>query len=115
MIQMTSNLDGETKDAFTESVRARYDAYGWHTDLVTDGTDVDAILQLLKKAKAAGKPSLIEIKTVIGYGSPSKAGSNALTVLLLVQKRQKQLVRHLIGTMLHLKFQLKSMRTSKLM
>ena len=71
------NLDGETKDAFTESVRARYDAYGWHTDLVTDGTDVDAIFAAIEKAKAAGKPSLIEIKTVIGYGSPSKAGSNA--------------------------------------
>ncbi|HFR3551243.1 TPA: transketolase [Streptococcus suis] len=71
------NLDGETKDAFTESVRARYDAYGWHTDLVTDGTDVDAIFAAIEKAKAAGKPSLIEIKTVIGYGSPNKAGSNA--------------------------------------
>ncbi|HFI0762090.1 TPA: transketolase [Streptococcus suis] len=71
------NLDGETKDAFTESVRARYDAYGWHTDLVTDGTDVDVIFAAIEKAKAAGKPSLIEIKTVIGYGSPSKAGSNA--------------------------------------
>lgn len=71
------NLDGETKDAFTESVRARYDAYGWHTDLVTDGTDVDAIFAAIEKAKVAGKPSLIEIKTVIGYGSPSKAGSNA--------------------------------------
>ena len=48
------NLDGETKDAFTESVRARYDAYGWHTDLVTDGTDVDAIFAAIEKAKAAG-------------------------------------------------------------
>lgn len=71
------NLDGETKDAFTENVRARYDAYGWHTDLVTDGTDVDAIFAAIEKAKTAGKPSLIEIKTVIGYGSPNKAGSNA--------------------------------------
>lgn len=71
------NLDGETKDAFTENVRARYDAYGWHTDLVTDGTDADAIFAAIEKAKAAGKPSLIEIKTVIGYGSPNKAGSNA--------------------------------------
>ncbi|HFI0172416.1 TPA: transketolase [Streptococcus suis] len=71
------NLDGETKDAFTENVRARYDAYGWHTDLVTDGTDVDAIFAAIEKAKAAGKPSLIEVKTVIGHGSPNKAGSNA--------------------------------------
>ncbi|HFI0119268.1 TPA: transketolase [Streptococcus suis] len=71
------NLDGETKDSFTEDVRARYNAYGWHTDLVTDGTDVDAIFAAIEKAKAAGKPSLIEVKTVIGHGSPNKAGSNA--------------------------------------
>lgn len=72
------NLDGETKDAFTEDVRARYNAYGWHTDLVADGTDVDAIFAAIKKAKAAGKPSLIEIKTVIGHGSPNKQGTNAV-------------------------------------
>ncbi|MCP1639558.1 transketolase [Streptococcus gallinaceus] len=70
-------LDGETKDAFTENVRARYDAYGWHTALVEDGTDVDAIHAAIEEAKVAGKPSLIEVKTVIGYGSPAKAGSNA--------------------------------------
>lgn len=72
------NLDGETKDSFTEDVRARYNAYGWHTDLVTDGTDVDAIFAAIEKAKAAGKPSLIEIKTVIGHGSPNKQGTNAV-------------------------------------
>lgn len=72
------NLDGETKDAFTEDVRARYNAYGWHTDLVADGTDVDAIFAAIEKAKAAGKPSLIEIKTVIGHGSPNKQGTNAV-------------------------------------
>ncbi|HEM6495420.1 TPA: transketolase [Streptococcus suis] len=72
------NLDGETKDSFTEDVRARYNAYGWHTDLVTDGTDVDAIFTAIEKAKAAGKPSLIEIKTVIGHGSPNKQGTNAV-------------------------------------
>lgn len=70
-------LDGETKDAFTENVRARYDAYGWHTALVEDGTDIEAIHTAIQDAKAAGKPSLIEVKTVIGYGSPAKAGSNA--------------------------------------
>ncbi|WP_105210662.1 transketolase [Streptococcus suis] len=72
------NLDGETKDSFTEDVRARYNAYGWHTDLVTDGTDVDAIFAAIEKAKAAGKPSLIEIKTVIGHGSPNKQGTNGV-------------------------------------
>lgn len=72
------NLDGETKDSFTEDVRARYEAYGWHTDLVTDGTDLVAIHQAIEKAKAADKPALIEVKTVIGYGSPNKQGTNAV-------------------------------------
>lgn len=72
------NLDGETKDSFTEDVRARYEAYGWHTELVTDGTDLVAIHQAIEKAKAADKPALIEVKTVIGYGSPNKQGTNAV-------------------------------------
>ncbi|MCB5009487.1 transketolase [Streptococcus mutans] len=71
-------LDGETNDAFTESVRARYDAYGWHTILVEDGNNVEAIGLAIEESKAAGKPSLIEIKTVIGYGAPTKGGTNAV-------------------------------------
>ncbi|WP_019322321.1 transketolase [Streptococcus mutans] len=71
-------LDGETNDAFTESVRARYDAYGWHTILVEDGNNIEAIGLAIEEAKAAGKPSLIEIKTVIGYGAPTKGGTNAV-------------------------------------
>lgn len=70
-------LDGGTEDAFTENVRERYDAYGWHTALVEDGTDVDAINAAVEEAKKSGKPSLIEVKTVIGYGSPNKQGTNA--------------------------------------
>ncbi|MBF0777955.1 transketolase [Streptococcus cuniculi] len=72
------NLDGETKDSFTEDVRARYEAYGWHTDFVADGTDVVAINQAIEKAKAAGKPALIEVKTIIGHGAPNKQGTNAV-------------------------------------
>ena len=72
------NLDGETKDSFTESVRDRYNAYGWHTALVKDGTDLEAINTAIETAKVSGKPSLIEVKTVIGYGSPNKQGTNAV-------------------------------------
>ena len=72
------NLDGETKDSFTENVRARYDAYGWHTALVEDGTDLEAIQVAIEEAKASGKPSLIEVKTIIGYGSPNKQGTNGV-------------------------------------
>lgn len=72
------NLDGETKDSFTEDVKARYQAYGWHTDLVEDGADVAAIQAAVARAKESGKPSLIEVKTVIGHGSPNKQGTNAV-------------------------------------
>ncbi|VSJ22945.1 transketolase [Streptococcus pneumoniae] len=71
-------LDGETKDTFSENVRACYDAYGWHTVLVEDGTDLAAISTAIETAKFSGKPSLIEVKTVIGYGSPNKSGTNAV-------------------------------------
>ncbi|MFA9413841.1 MULTISPECIES: transketolase [unclassified Streptococcus] len=71
-------LDGETKDAFSENIRARYEAYGWHTTLVEDGTDLKAISSAIDQAKTAGKPSLIEVKTIIGHGAPTKGGSNAV-------------------------------------
>ena len=70
-------LDGELDDAMTENVRARYEAYGWYTALVEDGTDVEAINIAIEAAKSSGKPSLIEVKTVIGHGAPTKGGTNA--------------------------------------
>ncbi|MBS4761851.1 transketolase [Carnobacteriaceae bacterium zg-ZUI252] len=70
-------LDGKTEDALTENVRARYDAYGWHTQLVEDGEDVASIHQAIENAKADPRPSLIEVKTIIGFGSP-KQGTNAV-------------------------------------
>ena len=72
------NLDGETKDSFTEDVRARYEAYGWNTEFIQDGTDIEAINAAIESAKASGKPSLIEVKTVIGHGAPNKQGTNGV-------------------------------------
>lgn len=70
-------LDGETKDTLTENVRARYEAYGWQTLLVTDGNDVNALNHAIQQAKLdLTRPTLIEVKTVIGYGS-AKEGTNA--------------------------------------
>ena len=46
--------------------------------MVEDGTDLEAIHAAIETAKASGKPSLIEVKTVIGYGSPNKQGTNAV-------------------------------------
>ena len=71
-------LDGETKDAFSENVRARYEAYGWNTILVEDGANVDAVSAAIKQAKKSDKPTLIEVKTIIGAGSPNRQGTNGV-------------------------------------
>ena len=71
-------LDGETKDAFSENVRARYEAYGWNTILVEDGSDVEAVNAAIEQAKKSDKPTLIEVKTIIGAGSPNRQGTNGV-------------------------------------
>ena len=71
-------LDGETKDAFSENVRARYEAYGWNTILVEDGSDVEAVNAAIVQAKKSDKPTLIEVKTIIGAGSPNRQGTNGV-------------------------------------
>jgi transketolase len=70
------SLDGPTRLAFTEDVLARFAAYGWQTLRVADGNDVAAIEAAIEAARAdTGRPSLISVRTVIGYGSP-RAGSS---------------------------------------
>jgi transketolase len=70
------SLDGPTKWSFTEDVLKRFEAYHWHVQRVSDGNDLNAIEAAIEAAKAeTGKPSLIAVRTVIGYGSP-KAGTN---------------------------------------
>ncbi|HUW34044.1 MAG TPA: transketolase [Planctomycetota bacterium] len=73
---MTS-LDGPTSMTFTEDVGKRYEAYGWQVFVIQDGnTDVDGIDAAIRNAKASATgPSLIIVKTTIGYGSPHKAGT----------------------------------------
>jgi len=64
-------IDGDTTLSFTEDVLKRHDALGWHTSTVVEGnTDIDAIARAVEAAKlVTDKPSMIAIKTVIGYGS----------------------------------------------
>jgi len=71
-------IDGHTELSFTEDVGKRYEAYGWQVLTVEDGnTDVAAIRKAIAEAKACtDKPTLIKVKTVIGYGSPNKADSH---------------------------------------
>jgi len=72
------SLDGETALAFTEDVRRRFEAYGWQVLRVDDGNDLEAIARAIEAARAeTTRPSLIEVKTVIGYGSPNKGGKAA--------------------------------------
>ena len=68
-------LDGKTDNVFTENVLAKFEAMGWHTELVKDGLSASDIDKAITKAKTVNKPSLIEVKTVIGYGSMLQ-GSN---------------------------------------
>ncbi len=68
-------LDGPTAWAFTEDVLGRFAAYGWHVQQVEDGTDLAAIDAAITAAEADDRPSIIAVRTVIGYGSPNKAGT----------------------------------------
>jgi transketolase len=69
------SLDGELNLAFSENVQLRFESYGWQVLRVEDGNDLAAITEAIEQAKAdTARPSLIEVRTVIGYGSPNKAG-----------------------------------------
>lgn len=66
-------IDGETALAFTEDVDQRFTAYGWHTQVVDDGNDLDGIEAAVRAAQAeTARPSLIRVHTHIGYGSPKQ-------------------------------------------
>jgi transketolase len=75
-------IEGFTDLAFSEDVPKRFEAYGWHTVTVEDGNDLDGIEAAIREAQSVGtKPSLISVKTIIGYGMPTagtrKAHSDA--------------------------------------
>ena len=68
-------IEGSTDIAFTEDVKARFAAYGFQTITVENGNDIDAVAAAIAEAKAdLTRPSMIEIKTQIGYGCPGKQG-----------------------------------------
>ena len=68
-------IEGSTDIAFTEDVLKRFEAYGWHTQEVSDGTDINTIAKAIEFAKKEkSKPSIIKINTIIGYGAPNKQG-----------------------------------------
>ena len=71
-------IDGGTEITFTEDVQKRFAAYGWQVLKVADGNDLKSIREALRDARLdTSKPTLISVKTTIGYGSPNKAGKSA--------------------------------------
>jgi transketolase len=70
------SLAGSTSVSFSEDVRARFAAYGWHVQAVDNGNDLGAVDKALREARQVGdRPSLIAVRTIIGYGAPHKQGT----------------------------------------
>ncbi|GMA62395.1 transketolase [Alicyclobacillus fastidiosus] len=73
------SLDGPTDRSFTEDVKMRYRAYGWNVLRVEDGNNLDEIERAIAEAKTfTDAPTLIEVKTIIGYGAPHKQGTHGV-------------------------------------
>ncbi|MGK3150729.1 transketolase [Staphylococcus shinii] len=72
------SLDGDLNKAFSEDVKGRFEAYGWKHILVEEGNDLDAIDKAIEEAKSQDVPTIIEIKTIIGYGAPNKQASHGV-------------------------------------
>ena len=69
-------IEGSTDLTYTDDAAKRFEAYGWHVQHVADGNDLGALNAAIDAAKAeAERPSLIVVRTVIGYGSPNRANS----------------------------------------
>lgn len=70
-------LDGKLSDNFSENIEGRFTAQGWNYIRVNDGEDLVAIKDAITNAKNSDKPTLIEVKTIIGHGSPNKQGTSS--------------------------------------
>lgn len=72
------SIEGETEITFTEDVLMRFESYGWHVQRVSDGNDLDAIERAISAAKdEAERPSIIAVRTHIGFGSPKQDQASA--------------------------------------
>ncbi|MDK9739578.1 transketolase [Vibrio sp. D404a] len=70
------SIDGEVEGWFSDDTPKRFEAYGWHVIPAVDGHDIEAINAAIEAAKADPRPTLICTKTIIGFGSPNKAGTH---------------------------------------
>lgn len=87
-------IDGAVHRSASDDQLARFAAYGWHTESVVDGTDVDAIDAAIARSRSDPRPSLIAVRTVIGHGAPgvegtSKAHGSPLGDALLVETKRR--------------------------
>ncbi len=70
------SIEGDTDITFTEDVAKRFESYGWHVQTVADGNDIAGLAQAIRNAKGVvNKPSIINVRTQIGYGSPNKVNT----------------------------------------
>lgn len=69
------SIEGNTDITFHDDTLKRFEAYGWHTQRVEDGNDIEKIKEAIENAKKDERPSIIEVKTVIGFGAGSVEGS----------------------------------------
>ncbi|MDU9370742.1 transketolase [Staphylococcus ureilyticus] len=83
------SLDGDLNKAFSEDVKTRFESYGWEHILVKDGNDINAIDNAIKEAKASDVPTIIEVKTIIGYGAPNKQASHGVHGAPLGEEERK--------------------------
>ncbi|MBK7600590.1 MAG: transketolase [Acidobacteria bacterium] len=70
------SIDGSTSVAFSEDHAKRFKAYNWHVQQVDDGNDLESIEAAIRQAQADPRPSIICVRSVIGYGSPNRAGTS---------------------------------------
>ncbi|PSL42040.1 transketolase [Planomicrobium soli] len=69
------SLDGELSKSFSENIQKRFESYGWNYLRVEDGNNLEDLSAVIAQAKqSSDKPTLVEVKTVIGYGAPNKSG-----------------------------------------
>jgi len=91
------SIDGDVSGWFTDDTEKRFEAYGWHVVREVDGHDTDAVRQAIEEARnETEKPSLIECKTIIGWGSPNKQGKSSCHGAALGED-EVALVRETIG------------------
>lgn len=90
-------IEGNTNLAFDEDVAQRFEAYGWHVQVLADGNDLDALsTAIINAQKEINRPSLIKVRTHIGYGSPNKADTASAHGSPLGEKEVK-LVKEFFG------------------